>query len=54
MHDLDAAARYADRLIVMDEGRIAADGDAASLLTGRMIRQVFGIERADGALAPAG
>ena len=45
MHDLDAAARYADRLIVMSEGRIAADGAPTEILGSDLIRQVFGIER---------
>ena len=26
VHDLDAALRYADRILVMDQGRIAAEG----------------------------
>jgi iron complex transport system ATP-binding protein len=46
MHDLDLAASYADRLLIMNEGRIAADGDPAALLQGPEIPAVFGIERA--------
>ena len=53
IHDLDAAARYADRVIVMDEGRIAADGDPAAILDGPQVRQVFGIERVGGEWRPA-
>jgi len=49
LHDLDLAARHCDRLIVMDEGAIAADGAPAGLLGGADIRRVFGVERgADG------
>ena len=49
LHDLDLAARYADRLIVMENGRIAADGDPLALIAGPVIPAVFGIERtADG------
>jgi iron complex transport system ATP-binding protein len=44
LHDLDAAARYADRIIVMNEGRIAAEG-----LEGPHIAEIFGVERVDGA-----
>lgn len=44
IHDLDAAARYADRILVMDRGRIAAEG-----LEGPHVAAIFGIER-DGAL----
>jgi iron complex transport system ATP-binding protein len=50
MHDLDLAARYAERLIVMDGGRIAADGAPAAVLGGPVIGEVFGVGRgADGA-----
>ena len=48
MHDLDAAARYGDRMIVMAGGRIAADGAPAETLSGPHIPRVFGIERVDG------
>jgi iron complex transport system ATP-binding protein len=54
LHDLDLAARHADRLIVMDAGAIAADGRPAELLGGGDIRRVFGVERgADGGWALA-
>jgi iron complex transport system ATP-binding protein len=43
IHDLDAAARYADRIVVMDKGRIAAEG-----LDGPHVAEIFGIERVDG------
>ena len=52
IHDLDAAARYGDRIIVMDGGRIAADGDPAAILDGPQVRQVFGIERVSGEWRP--
>jgi iron complex transport system ATP-binding protein len=45
VHDLDLAARYADRLLIMDRGRIAADGDPVALLGDKVIGEVFGIER---------
>jgi iron complex transport system ATP-binding protein len=45
VHDLDLAARFADRLLLMDGGRIVADGSAAELLDGPHLRQVFGIVR---------
>jgi iron complex transport system ATP-binding protein len=43
IHDLDAAARYADRILVMDRGRIAAEG-----LDGPHVAEIFGIERVGG------
>jgi iron complex transport system ATP-binding protein len=45
LHDLDLAARFADRLIMMDGGRIAADGPPRALLDGPHLREVFGIAR---------
>ncbi len=47
IHDLDAAARYADRTLVMDRGRIVAEG-----LDGPHVASVFGIERKDGEWRP--
>ncbi|HEY0414544.1 MAG TPA: ABC transporter ATP-binding protein [Allosphingosinicella sp.] len=48
MHDLDLAARHADRLIVMEEGGIAADGDPDAILAGPDIARIFGVERSPG------
>lgn len=48
MHDLDLAARCADRLIVMRNGKIVADGDPAGLIVGPVIESVFGIRRIAG------
>lgn len=47
IHDLDAAAFYADRILVMDRGRIAAEG-----LDGPHVAEIFGIERVAGAWRP--
>ena len=44
-HDLDLAAAYADRLVVMACGKIAAEGDPGELLESSLIQEVFGIER---------
>ena len=46
MHDLELASRYADRLLIMDKGRIVADGNPAALLDGPEMPRVFGIRRA--------
>lgn len=52
MHDLDSAAAHADRLIVMDGGRIVADGPSAKVMQGPTIGAVFGIERVEGKWRP--
>jgi iron complex transport system ATP-binding protein len=44
VHDLALAARFADRVIVMDRGRIVADGAPRDVLTAERIAQVFGVE----------
>ncbi len=40
-HDLAFAARYADRLLVLRDGRLAADGAPAEVLTPVLIHDVF-------------
>jgi iron complex transport system ATP-binding protein len=52
MHDLDLAARYADRLVLMEAGGIAADGEPGAILASERLEEVFGIERSDGAWRP--
>jgi iron complex transport system ATP-binding protein len=52
VHDLELAHIYADRLIIMQGGRIEADGDPASLLGGDCIPRIFGIERFEGRWRP--
>ncbi|WP_040164099.1 ABC transporter ATP-binding protein [Microbacterium gorillae] len=41
LHDLNQAARYADHLIVMKDGAIAAEGDPATVLTEKLLEDVF-------------
>jgi len=43
-HDLAFAARYADRLLVLDRGRLVADGPPRAVLTPDLIRSVFRME----------
>jgi len=47
IHDLDAAMRYADRILVMDRGRIAAEG-----LDGPHVAEIFGVARVGGLWQP--
>ncbi len=44
IHDLNLAARYADRIIMMNSGKIFAAGNPASVLTPENIRHVYGVE----------
>lgn len=48
IHDLDLATRTADRMIVMHEGAIVADGPARDILASDTIPHVFGIARTNG------
>ncbi len=43
-HDLTLAARFCDRLALLADGRIAASGSAADVLTPEHLRAAFGIE----------
>jgi iron complex transport system ATP-binding protein len=43
-HDLNLAAAFADRIVVLNSGRIAADATPAEVLTPALIREVFGVE----------
>jgi iron complex transport system ATP-binding protein len=41
MHDLTLAGQFADELVLLDAGRVAAAGPARSVLTERVIRQHY-------------
>jgi iron complex transport system ATP-binding protein len=41
VHDLTIAAQYADQLLLLDRGRVAATGDAATVLTERTVATYF-------------
>ena len=42
MHDLTLAGQYADRLVLLDRGRIVAAGAAAEVLTDELIARHYG------------
>ncbi len=42
-HDLSLAATYADRLVVVDSGRIVADGPPGLVLTPALVRSTWGL-----------
>ncbi|MBP2475190.1 iron complex transport system ATP-binding protein [Crossiella equi] len=44
LHDLNLAARYADRLVAMRAGKIVAQGNPSDVLTEDLLREVFGLE----------
>ncbi|RLV10421.1 cobalamin/Fe3+-siderophore ABC transporter ATP-binding protein [Streptomyces griseocarneus] len=43
LHDLSLAARYADRLVAMKQGRVAAQGTPSEVLTEELVEDVFGL-----------
>lgn len=44
LHDLTMAARYCDRLLLIDRGTVVADGPPAEVLTPANLRAVYGID----------
>jgi iron complex transport system ATP-binding protein len=43
-HDLNLALQFADRALVLDHGRLAAEGKPADVFTPRLIHDVFGVD----------
>ena len=48
MHNLNQAVRYADRLIVLDGGKIVFDGETSDCIQSGVIERVFGVRRYTG------
>lgn len=44
LHDLNMAARYADLIVALKDGEVIASGAPAEIMTGDLLRTVFGIE----------
>ena len=44
LHDLTLAARFADRVLVMERGRIVADGEPHEALSRQRLAEVFGVD----------
>jgi len=44
VHDLNFAARFADRLVVLNDGRVVAQGAPAEVLTAELIQNVFHVK----------
>lgn len=44
LHDLNQAARYADHLVAMRDGRVVAEGAPGEVVTAELVREVFGLD----------
>jgi iron complex transport system ATP-binding protein len=44
MHDLNLACRYADHMVAMADGAVAAQGPPAEIVTAELVQRVFGLE----------
>jgi iron complex transport system ATP-binding protein len=53
LHDLNQAARYAHRIVVLREGRVYREGPPADVLTPQTLREAFGV-RAEVMTGPDG
>lgn len=54
VHDLAAAARWADRVVVLERGRVVANGPPADVLTAELLSAVFGVPLRRGIDEPSG
>ncbi len=54
MHDLDAAASVADRVVLLRDGRVVAAGAPADVMTGALLRATFDAVVDVGVHAPSG
>ena len=43
LHDLELAARFCDRLVLLHEGHVHTEGAAADVLTAKHLRAVYGV-----------
>ncbi|MEA3424346.1 MAG: ABC transporter ATP-binding protein [Bacillota bacterium] len=44
LHDLNIASRFSDKIIILNNGEISANGDAKEVLTKENISSIYGIE----------
>lgn len=47
LHDLNLAAQYADRLIILHHGKIIAQGSARDVMNRQMLQEVFSLDMQD-------
>lgn len=43
LHDMNQAIRYSDRILVMKEGRLEAEGTPEEIVTAEMIKEIYGV-----------
>jgi iron complex transport system ATP-binding protein len=53
LHDLNLAGLLANRIVMLDGGRVAGDGTPAETITDAMLDRVFGVADAVGRVPPA-
>jgi len=44
LHDINLAARYADHVVAVNEGRVVASGTPSAVITASLVQQVFGLD----------
>jgi iron complex transport system ATP-binding protein len=54
LHDLNLAALFADRVVVLQNGRVAANGRPSDTINDDILRRVFGVENAANRIPAAG
>jgi iron complex transport system ATP-binding protein len=54
MHDLTLAAQYGDRVVLVDRGRVVAEGSARDVLTSERVEELYGarVRLVDGVVVP--
>lgn len=53
LHDLSVAARFCDRIVLLGEGKVAADGPVDAVLTRENLSRTFGVDALIGAQGEA-
>lgn len=54
LHDLNLATLFASRIVMLDRGRVVADGTAAETITDGLLEQVFRVSTAVGRVPKSG
>jgi iron complex transport system ATP-binding protein len=44
LHDINQAVRFADRVLILQEGRLVASGPPSEIVTVDLLRRVYGVE----------